>query len=96
MPFAKLEMLILKDFSFTSDYSFNNYSDDQQTLNSYSFLNANLYYRKEDSKWEYKLGVKNILNTESINQNSYNEVFSITSEYYVQPRYGFLTVRYNL
>ena len=96
MPFAKLEMVILKDFSFTSDYSFNNYSDDQQTLNSYSFLNANLYYRKKDSKWEYRLGIKNILNTESINQNNYNEVFSNTSEYYVQPRYGFLTVRYNL
>ena len=96
MPFAKLEMVILKDFSFTSDYSFNNYSDDQQTLNSYSFLNANLYFRKKDSKWEYRLGIKNILNTESINQNNYNEVFSNTSEYYVQPRYGFLTVRYNL
>ena len=96
MPFAKLEIVILKDFSFTSDYSFNNYSDDQQTLNSYSFLNANLYYRKKDSKWEYRLGIKNILNTESINQNNYNEVFSNTSEYYVQPRYAFLTVRYDL
>ncbi|BAO77383.1 carboxypeptidase-like regulatory domain-containing protein [Winogradskyella sp. PG-2] len=96
MPFAKLEMVFIKDFSFTSDYSFYNYSDDQQTLNSYSFLNANLYYRKKDSKWEYRLGVKNILNTQSINQNSYNEAFSTTSEYYVQPRYGFLTVKYNL
>jgi hypothetical protein len=96
MPFVKLEMLILKDFSFISDYSFNNYSDDRQTLNSYSFLNANLYYSEKDSKWEFRLGVKNVLNNESINQNSYNEAFSTTSEYYVQPRYGFLTVKYNL
>lgn len=96
IPFVKLEMLILKDFSFISDYSFNNYSDDRQTLNSYSFLNANLYYSEKDSKWEFRLGVKNVLNNESINQNSYNEAFSTTSEYYVQPRYGFLTVKYNL
>ncbi len=96
MPFAKLEMVFLKDFSFTSDYSFYNYSDNQQTLNTYSFLNANLYYSKKDSKWEYRLGVKNILNTQSINQNNYNEAFSTTSEYYVQPRYVFFTVRYNL
>ncbi len=96
MPFAKLEMVFFKDFSFTSDYSFYNYSDDQQTLNSYSFLNANLYYRKKDSKWKFRLGVKNILNTQSINQNNYNEAFSTTSEYYVQPRYGFLTVTYKL
>ncbi|SEB45766.1 CarboxypepD_reg-like domain-containing protein [Tenacibaculum sp. MAR_2009_124] len=95
-PFAKLEMVFFTNFSFTSDYSFYNYSDDHQTLNSYSFLNANLYYGKKDSKWEYRAGVKNIFNTQSINQNKYNEAFSTTSEYFVQPRYGFLTVTYNL
>ncbi|PCJ96277.1 MAG: hypothetical protein COA50_07460 [Flavobacteriaceae bacterium] len=95
-PFAKLETVFLKDFSFASDYSFYNYSDGEETLNNYSFLNADFYYKKKDSKWEYRLGVKNILNTESINQNNYSEVFSSTSEYYVQPRYGFVTVKYNL
>ncbi len=95
-PFVKLETVFLKDFSFTSDYSFYNYSDKEQTLNRYSFLNVDLYYKKKDSKWEYRIGVKNILNTGSINQNKYNEAFSSTSEYYVQPRYGFLTIKYHL
>jgi len=95
-PFAKIETFFFKDFSFTSDYSFYNYSDGDNTLNSYSFLNANLYYKKKDSKWEYRIGVKNILNTSSINQNSYSEVVSSTSEYYVQPRYGFFAVKYHL
>jgi len=95
-PFAKIKTVFLKDFSFTSDYSFYNYSDGDNTLNSYSFLNANLYYKKKDSKWEYRIGVKNILNTSSISQNSYSEVVSSTSEYYVQPRYGFFTVKYHL
>lgn len=95
-PFVKVETVFLKDFSFTSDYSFYNYSDDEQTLNKYSFLNADVYYRKKDSQWEYRIGAKNILNTESINRNNYNESFSTTSEYYVQPRYVFFTIKYYL
>jgi hypothetical protein len=95
-PFINVETLFLKNFSFTTNFSFYNYSDEDQSLNTYSFLNADLYYKKKDSKWEYRLGVTNILDVESINQNSYTENYSRTSEYFVQPRYAFLTVKYNL
>lgn len=95
-PFIKLETLLFKNTSLVSDYNYYNYSDTNKTLNTYAFLNAELTYQKENSKWEYLLGIKNILDTASINQNNYNEVFSTDSEYYVQPRYVYVTAKYNL
>jgi len=95
-PYAKLETSILKNFILTADYSFYNFSDQNESLNTYSFMNADLYYRKPDSDWEYRLGVSNLLNTKSINSSSFNENRATNSTYIVQPRYLFLTVKYNL
>ena len=95
-PFANLEATLFKNLSFKADYSFYNYADKDQTLNTYSFLNANLNYQKEGSKWEYNFGVTNILNTASINQDSFNQNYSSTTEYFVQPRYGVFSIKYNL
>ena len=95
-PFANFQAVFLKDFSFKADYSYYNYADQDRTLNTYSFLDASLHYQKKDSKWEYKLGVTNLLNTASINQDSFNQNFSNTTEYFVQPRYGIFTIKYLL
>lgn len=95
-PFANIEALILKAFTFKTEYSFYNYSNKDQTLNTYSFLDANLSYQKEGSKWEYMLGMTNILNTSSINQDSFNQNFTNTSQYFVQPRYAVFSLKYNL
>ena len=95
-PYAKLETSILKNFILTADYSFYNFSDQNESLNTYSFMNADLYYRKPDSDWEYRLGVSNLLNTKSINSSSFNDNRATNSTYIVQPRYLFLTVKYNL
>jgi hypothetical protein len=45
-PFAKLDYLFLKSFSFTADYNNYNYSNSQAVNNKYEFLNASLSYRK--------------------------------------------------
>ncbi len=95
-PFAKLDWSFAKNFLLKSSYSYYDYSDTNSTLNSYSFFDAEIYYQKEGSKWEYKLGVTNILNTESINSDSFNELYNSTSNYVVQPRYWLLSVKYNL
>lgn len=95
-PFANFQAVFLKDFSFKADYSFYNYADQDQTLNTYSFLDASLHYQKKDSKWEYTMGVTNILNTASINQDSFNQNFSNTTEYFVQPRYAIFSIKYLL
>ncbi len=102
-PFANIEIAFLKSFIFTSDYSYYNYKNTfensaAKTDNSYSFLNANLYYQQKDSKWEFKVSANNITNNTNLNTDSYNEISdsNSTSVYFVQPRLYMLTVKYNL
>lgn len=95
-PFVNLDAYFLKGFTLKADYSYYNYKNEVETLNNYSFFDASLAYQKKDSKWEYKLGATNILNTKSLNQDSTNELFTSTSEYFIQPRYLVLSVKYDL
>ena len=66
--------------------------------NEYDFLSASLIYQKKNSKWEYKLSGTNILDTKSLNNNSFNQIAGISnfSSYFVQPRYIILSLKYNL
>ena len=98
-PFANFEIGFLKNFILTADYSYYNYRNDEETVkNTYSFLNANLYYQQEDSKWEFKITADNLTNNTSINRDSYNEISdsNATSLYFIQPRYLMFSVKYNL
>jgi len=102
-PFANIEISFLKNFIFTSDYSYYKYKNtfensNNKTNNTYSFLNANLYYQQKDSKWEFKISANNLTNNTSMNTDSYNEISdsNSTSIYYVQPRLYMFSVKYNL
>lgn len=98
-PFANMEIVFLKDFILTADYSYYNYKNEERTYkNEYSFLNANLYYQQKDSKWEFKFMAKNITNNKSINTDSYNEISdsNSTSLYFIQPQLWMLSVKYNI
>lgn len=95
-PFINFDAYFLKGFTFKADYSYFNYKNEVETLNNYSFFDASLAYQKKDSKWEYKLGATNILDTESLNRDSTNALFTSTSEYFIQPRYLVLSVKYDL
>lgn len=95
-PFAKLDILY-KDFSLVANYSYYNYKDDNNSIkNTYSFLDASLYYQKADSKWEFILSGKNLTKNESINRDRFSENFTSTSSYFVQPKRYMFTVKYNL
>ena len=95
-PFLNLDILFLKDFTFTSKYTYNNYKDDVRTINEYSFLDLDLTYQKKDSKWEYRLEMTNALNTTSINRDNSNVIFNSTSVYVIQPRYTVFSIKYDL
>jgi len=98
-PFANMEIGFLKNFILTADYSHYNYKNDENTVkNRYSFLNANLYYQQNNSKWEFKISVDNLTNNSSINRDNYNEVTDSNSTflYYIQPRIWMFSVKYNL
>ncbi len=95
-PFINVDAYILKSFTFKADYSYYNYKNEQETLNNYSFFDASLSYQKKDSKWEYKVGVTNILDTASLNQDNTNSLYTSTSEYFIQPRYAVFSLKYDL
>ncbi|MFA5296800.1 MAG: carboxypeptidase-like regulatory domain-containing protein [Lutibacter sp.] len=98
-PFANIEIGLLKNFILTADYSYYNYKNDENTVkNTYSFLNANLYYQQKQSKWEFKISANNLTNNLSINTDSYNEISdsNTTSLYFIQPRLYMFSVKYNL
>ncbi len=98
-PSATLEYFFLDAFSFTADYDFYHNRNKAKTIDTeYDFLTASLSYQKKDSKLEYKLSATNLLNTKSLNDNSFNALGGSTnfSSYYVQPRYIILSLKYNL
>ncbi len=96
-PFLKLDAAFLKGCIFTADYNYYHFlSKDNSVDNEYDFLNADLSYQKKDSKWEYSLKATNLLNTTSLNQDSFTDLYTTTSQYRVQPRYVMLGVKYVL
>ncbi|RDK83820.1 carboxypeptidase regulatory-like domain-containing protein [Marinirhabdus gelatinilytica] len=96
-PFANVDVNFLKHFTLSAEWDYYNYTDANNTVeNDYSFVNANLYYQKGDSPWEFKLQADNLLNTEFTNQDSFNEQFNTTSQYFVLPRILMLVVKYEL
>lgn len=95
-PFVNFDALFLKHFTFTSKYTYNNFKEEETTINNYSFLDADITYQKEESKWEYKIGVTNLLNTKALYQNASSILYSSTSAYVIQPRYAVFSMRYNL
>lgn len=97
-PFARLDYYFLKSFSFVSEYEYYKYYNNDKTVqNNYQFLSASLVYQKtKESKFEYKVAVTNLLNTKSLNDNSFNQYNTTNSQYTVQPRYFIFSLKYNL
>jgi hypothetical protein len=96
-PFANVDINFLKYFSFSAEWDYYRYTNDANTIeNTYSFVNADLFFKKDDSAWEFQLQVDNVLDTEFINNDSFNEQFNTTSQYFVLPRIMMLVVRYEL
>ena len=97
-PTIRLDYFFLKSFSFVSEYEFYHYYNNDKTVeNKYDFLSASLIYQKtKDSKWEYKISATNLLNTTSLNDDSFSQFSTRTSQYKVQPRYVMFSLKYNL
>ena len=96
-PYANVNLRFLKDFNLFAEWDYYKYTNDAKTVeNNYSFFNANLYYQKGESKWEFSVRATNILDTKSINNDSYNDQFNTTSQYFVMPRIAMFVVKYDL
>lgn len=95
-PFINFEAYFLKNLSFSTKYTYNNYKNNGVTINNYSFWNADLTYQKKDVKLEYSLIVTNILNTKNLIDDYSNSIFSASSSYRIQPRFVMFKMKYNL
>jgi len=98
-PFANAEWNFGKGFTIGADWSLYNYDDNDDSTeidNMYSFLEANLYYQKPDSQWEFRIQATNLLNVDTISSNNVNDFQISNTEYFVQPRIAMFTVKYNL
>lgn len=96
-PSVKLDYYFLNAFSFVSEYEFYKYRNNTKTIqNEYDFLSASLIYQKKNAKMEYKLAATNILNTTSLNDDSFSQFSTRTAQYTVQPRYIIFSMKYNL
>src|SRR5699024_11070207 len=61
--FFHTEINFLKNFTFSADYSFYNYTNKEKTLkNRYSFLDAELRYKTTNHHWEFSLKADNLMN----------------------------------
>lgn len=96
-PSVRLDYYFWDAFSFVAEYEYNNYYNSDKTVkNEYDFLSASLIYMKKNGKMEYKISGTNLLNTTSLNDDSFSQTFLRTSQYKVQPRYVILSIKYNL
>ncbi len=97
-PSAKIDYFFLESFSFVAEYEYYHYSNNSKTVNNeYDFLSASLIYQKtKDSKFEYKISATNLLNTQTLNDDSFTQFATRTSQYTVQPRYIIFGLKYNL
>ncbi len=96
-PYANMDINFLKHFSLNAEWDYYKYSNQENTVkNNYSFFNATLYYQKGESPWEFSVQATNILDTEFTNNDSFNEQFSTTSQYFVLPRIVMFVVKYDL
>jgi len=96
-PSITLDYRIIEGLALTSTYTYNDFrSRDGNTNNTFDLLTASINYRKKDSKLEYRVSGTNLLNTKSINNDSFNVVSFSSSQYFVQPRYLIFSLQYNL
>ena len=92
-PYVDIDALILKSFTFRTNYSQTRFSDQDNLINSYKFWDASLSYRKDkDSKWEYEVKASNLLDTRSQSNSSTSNISISATEYFIQPR--FITFRF--
>ena len=67
-PYVKVKARFFKSFLLHVDYTHYTYAEEQNVLNTYGFLNAELSYRKKDAPFEYTLKTTNLLNNKFINE----------------------------
>ena len=96
-PKIELDVDFLKGFTFDFNYEYNSYLNRSNDVEStYDLMGAELRYRKEKSKWEFRIEGMNLLNTTGIRRDSFSNSLISTFEYFIQKRYWLASIMYDL
>ena len=96
-PFVEIDALILKSFTFRTNYSTTKFRDQNTILNNYKFFDASLSYRADqDSKWQFEIKASNLLDRKCQSQSNVSNISVSTTEYFIQPRFITLRLIYSL
>lgn len=95
-PYIKVKARFLKHIRFQMDYSHYIFTNADEVLNRYGFLNSSVSYQKKDAKFEYTLQATNVLNNKSINSSQSTRWSTSATQFFVQPRYLVLSATYHL
>lgn len=96
-PKIELDWDIWKGLKLNTDYALNTYTNKGAgTKSEFDFWNAFLSYQGKTSPLEIRLTVWNILDTRSIRRDSFTDNLISTYSYLVQPRYGLITVKWDI
>ena len=96
-PSLEFDALLWDKFTLRTDFTYNDFSDEDGTINDYEFWSASLSYRKDkDAKLEYEIKATNLLDTKSQNNSSTSAIAVSATEYFIQPRFITFRLRYEL
>lgn len=95
-PSIEISAVFLKNYTFRTDYSYNNYGIAGGIRTSFDFLNAGIEYQRKRSPWMFSVEGLNLLNTEFIREDGLSNNVISTTAYTVLPRYILFGVRYDL
>ena len=95
-PSIDFDAYIWKSVTLRTNYSLNRFSNEDRVLNEFDFWDASIAYKKEDSKWEFEVKATNLLDTGSQVSSNTSNISVSTTEYFIQPRFVTLRLRYEL
>jgi hypothetical protein len=91
-----LDWQIGKRWFVRGEYDYNVFTATGGVENDFDFLNAVIRYKKPESKWEYSLIAKNILDRDARVNNNFGQIVTSTSSTFVLPRYVYFQVLFDL
>ena len=86
-----------KGLRLESTYTYNQYVNRAQNLDSFfDVWDASISYRKSKSPWEFKVQGLNLLDTREVRRDSFSNNLISTFSYFIQQRYGIVTIMYDI
>ncbi len=85
-----------KDLTLKGEYFYSVHKTNDVKLNEFDKLNMSLTYQKRNSLWSFKLTGYNLLNTNSITNDSFNDIYLLSTQTAILPRFAYASIIFSL